>query len=51
MKAIANLQCFSLSADPSFRNFYLDASKEVELIHSLEFINGRKLCFCDENHT
>uniref|UniRef100_A0AAQ4S2K4 Tripartite motif containing 46a n=1 Tax=Gasterosteus aculeatus aculeatus TaxID=481459 RepID=A0AAQ4S2K4_GASAC len=40
VKAIANLQCFSLSADPSFRNFYLDASKEVELIHSLEFINA-----------
>lgn len=41
-KAIANLQCFSLAVDPSFRHFHLEASKEVELIHRLEFIR-RKL--------
>uniref|UniRef100_A0A8C4GRR0 Tripartite motif containing 46a n=1 Tax=Dicentrarchus labrax TaxID=13489 RepID=A0A8C4GRR0_DICLA len=40
VKAIENLQCFSLSADPSFRHFHLDASKEVKLIHSLEFIRA-----------
>uniref|UniRef100_A0A3B4TPL5 Tripartite motif containing 46 n=1 Tax=Seriola dumerili TaxID=41447 RepID=A0A3B4TPL5_SERDU len=38
VKAIENLQCFSLAADPSFRHFHLDASKEVKLINSLEFI-------------
>ncbi|XP_032373419.1 tripartite motif-containing protein 46 isoform X2 [Etheostoma spectabile] len=40
VKAIENLQCFSLSADPSFRHFHLDTSKEVKLIHSLEFIRA-----------
>lgn len=40
MKAIENLQCFSFAADPSFRSFHLDASKEVKLINSLEFIQG-----------
>uniref|UniRef100_A0A8C3G0V0 Tripartite motif containing 46 n=1 Tax=Cyclopterus lumpus TaxID=8103 RepID=A0A8C3G0V0_CYCLU len=38
VKAIEHLQCFSLSADPSFGHFHLDTSKEVKLIHSLEFI-------------
>ncbi|XP_062278593.1 tripartite motif-containing protein 46 isoform X1 [Scomber scombrus] len=40
VKAIENLQCFSLSADPSFRHFHLDASKEIKLINSLEFIRA-----------
>uniref|UniRef100_A0A3B4TPE3 Tripartite motif containing 46 n=1 Tax=Seriola dumerili TaxID=41447 RepID=A0A3B4TPE3_SERDU len=40
VKAIENLQCFSLAADPSFRHFHLDASKEVKLINSLEFIRA-----------
>uniref|UniRef100_UPI003AAB5FF0 tripartite motif-containing protein 46 n=1 Tax=Centroberyx gerrardi TaxID=166262 RepID=UPI003AAB5FF0 len=40
VKAIENLQCFSLSADPSFRHFQLDASKELKLISSLEFIHA-----------
>ncbi|XP_054477882.1 tripartite motif-containing protein 46 isoform X2 [Anoplopoma fimbria] len=40
VKAIEHLQCFSLSADPSFKHFHLDASKEVKLIHSLEFIQA-----------
>uniref|UniRef100_A0A3P8RZW0 Tripartite motif containing 46 n=1 Tax=Amphiprion percula TaxID=161767 RepID=A0A3P8RZW0_AMPPE len=38
VKAIENLQCFTLAADPSFRHFHLDASKEVKLINSVEFI-------------
>ncbi|KAK2844609.1 hypothetical protein Q5P01_011268 [Channa striata] len=38
VKAIEHLQCFTLAADPSFRHFHLDASKEVKLINSLEFI-------------
>ncbi|XP_076010707.1 tripartite motif-containing protein 46 [Genypterus blacodes] len=40
VKAIENLQCFSLSADPSFRHFHLDASKELKLISSLQFIRA-----------
>ncbi|XP_078027700.1 tripartite motif-containing protein 46 isoform X1 [Epinephelus lanceolatus] len=40
VKAIENLQCFTLSADPSFRHFHLDASKEVKLISSLGFIRA-----------
>ncbi|KAF0045427.1 hypothetical protein F2P81_001956 [Scophthalmus maximus] len=40
VKAIENLQCFSLVADPSFRHFHLDASKEVKLINSIEFIRA-----------
>ncbi|XP_047455774.1 tripartite motif-containing protein 46 isoform X2 [Mugil cephalus] len=40
VKAIEHLQCFSLAADPSFRHFHLDASKEVKLINSLAFIQA-----------
>uniref|UniRef100_A0A3Q1BC81 Tripartite motif containing 46a n=1 Tax=Amphiprion ocellaris TaxID=80972 RepID=A0A3Q1BC81_AMPOC len=40
VKAIENLQCFTLAADPSFRHFHLDASKEVKLINSVEFIQA-----------
>ncbi|KAF7663021.1 hypothetical protein LDENG_00220280 [Lucifuga dentata] len=40
VKAIENLQCFSISADTSFRHFHLDASKEIKLISSLEFIRA-----------
>ncbi|KAM3614012.1 uncharacterized protein V6R79_008469 [Siganus canaliculatus] len=40
VKAIEHLQCFSLSADPSFRHFHLDATKEVKHIHGLEFIQA-----------
>lgn len=43
-KAIEKLQSFSLAADPSFRHFHSDASKEVKLIHGLEFIRGRPFC-------
>lgn len=48
-KAIENLQCFSLAAEPSFRHFHTDASKEVQLIHGLEFIRGRPFCSRDPN--
>uniref|UniRef100_A0A3Q2XMQ0 Tripartite motif containing 46 n=1 Tax=Hippocampus comes TaxID=109280 RepID=A0A3Q2XMQ0_HIPCM len=40
VKAIANLQCFSLSADSSFRHFHLDATKEIKLIEGLAFIRA-----------
>lgn len=43
-KAIENLRCFSLAADPSFRHFHSDASKEVQAIQGLEFIRGRPFC-------
>lgn len=46
VKAIENLQCFSLAADPSFRHFHLDATKEVKLIGGLEFIHGELLGVC-----
>ena len=49
VKAIENLQCFSISADPSFRHFHLDASKEVKLINAMDFIHGRLFCPCDSN--
>ncbi|XP_077577865.1 tripartite motif-containing protein 46 [Stigmatopora nigra] len=40
VKAITNLQCFSLSADPSFRHFHLDAEKEIKLITGVQFIRA-----------
>uniref|UniRef100_A0A8C6TU40 Tripartite motif containing 46a n=1 Tax=Neogobius melanostomus TaxID=47308 RepID=A0A8C6TU40_9GOBI len=40
VKAIENLQSFTLSADPSFRHFHLDASREVKLISSLNYIQA-----------
>ncbi|XP_070991169.1 tripartite motif-containing protein 46-like [Oncorhynchus clarkii lewisi] len=40
VKAIENLQCFSLSADPSFRHFHMDASREVKLISSMGYIRA-----------
>ncbi|XP_061885931.1 tripartite motif-containing protein 46 isoform X2 [Entelurus aequoreus] len=40
VKAIANLRCFSLNADPSFRHFHLDATKEIPLISGLAFIRA-----------
>lgn len=39
-KAIENLQNFSLDADPSFRHFQLDVSKELKLLTELNFIQG-----------
>ncbi|CAN9513604.1 unnamed protein product [Ophioblennius macclurei] len=40
VKAIENLQCFCLAADPSFGRFHLDAAKEVKHISSMEFIQA-----------
>ncbi|XP_056439050.1 tripartite motif-containing 46b isoform X1 [Gadus chalcogrammus] len=39
-KAIENLQCFQLAADPSFRHFQLDVSKELKLLTELHFIQA-----------
>uniref|UniRef100_A0A8D2ZNR0 Tripartite motif containing 46b n=1 Tax=Scophthalmus maximus TaxID=52904 RepID=A0A8D2ZNR0_SCOMX len=39
-KAIENLQHFSLAADPSFRHFQLDVSKELKLLTDLNFIQA-----------
>uniref|UniRef100_A0A7N8YHM3 Tripartite motif containing 46b n=1 Tax=Mastacembelus armatus TaxID=205130 RepID=A0A7N8YHM3_9TELE len=36
-KAIENLQHFTLAADPSFRHFQLDVSKELKLLTELNF--------------
>uniref|UniRef100_A0A665WYM7 Tripartite motif containing 46b n=1 Tax=Echeneis naucrates TaxID=173247 RepID=A0A665WYM7_ECHNA len=41
-KAIENLQHFTLAADPSFRHFQLDVSKELKLLTELNFIQGEK---------
>ncbi|XP_072304110.1 tripartite motif-containing 46b isoform X2 [Eucyclogobius newberryi] len=39
-QAIENLQHFSLAADPSFRHFQLDVSKELKLLTELNFIQA-----------
>ncbi|XP_028820164.1 tripartite motif-containing 46b isoform X3 [Denticeps clupeoides] len=39
-KAIESLQCFSLAADPSFRHFQLDVSRELKLLSDLDFIQA-----------
>ncbi|XP_062343357.1 tripartite motif-containing 46b isoform X2 [Osmerus eperlanus] len=36
-KSIEGMQCFSLVADPSFRHFQLDVSKELKLLTELQF--------------
>ncbi|KAK2855182.1 hypothetical protein Q7C36_007051 [Tachysurus vachellii] len=38
--AIENLQRFSISADPSFRRFHVDISRELKLISSMNFIQA-----------
>ncbi|MCI4374783.1 hypothetical protein PGIGA_G00009940 [Pangasianodon gigas] len=38
--AIENLQRFSLSADPSFRRFHVDISRELKLLSSMNFIQA-----------
>ncbi|KAI1901512.1 hypothetical protein AGOR_G00035190 [Albula goreensis] len=40
MRAIDSLQCFSLAADPSFRHFQLDISRELKLLSNMEFIRA-----------
>ncbi|KAM3858257.1 tripartite motif-containing 46b [Diretmus argenteus] len=39
-KSIEHLQCFSLAADPSFRHFQLDVSKELKFLTDLHFIQA-----------
>ncbi|XP_037532860.1 tripartite motif-containing protein 46 isoform X1 [Nematolebias whitei] len=40
LKAKDNLQSFSVAAETSFRHFHLDASKEIKLINSVQFIQA-----------
>ncbi|XP_027009315.2 tripartite motif-containing protein 46 isoform X4 [Tachysurus fulvidraco] len=40
VRAIENLQRFSISADPSFRRFHVDISRELKLISSMNFIQA-----------
>ncbi|XP_030639456.1 tripartite motif-containing protein 46 [Chanos chanos] len=39
-RAIEHLQHFSLAADPSFRHFQLDVSRELKLLASMDFIQA-----------
>ncbi|XP_030645155.1 tripartite motif-containing 46b isoform X3 [Chanos chanos] len=39
-QSIESLQCFSLAADPSFRHFQLDVSRELKLLTELSFIQA-----------
>ncbi|XP_053718931.1 tripartite motif-containing 46b isoform X1 [Synchiropus splendidus] len=50
-KAIENLQHFSLAADPSFRHFQLDVSKELKLITDLNFIQAPSAPVIDTQRT
>ncbi|XP_051577678.1 tripartite motif-containing protein 46-like isoform X2 [Myxocyprinus asiaticus] len=40
VKAIEHIQHFSLSADPSFRHFQLDVSRELKALSSMNFIQA-----------
>uniref|UniRef100_A0A8C1BAG6 Tripartite motif containing 46a n=1 Tax=Cyprinus carpio carpio TaxID=630221 RepID=A0A8C1BAG6_CYPCA len=40
VKAIEKLQHFSLSADPSFRHFQMDVSRELKVLSSMDFIQA-----------
>uniref|UniRef100_A0A8C1SF52 Tripartite motif containing 46a n=1 Tax=Cyprinus carpio TaxID=7962 RepID=A0A8C1SF52_CYPCA len=40
VKAIEKLQHFSLSADPSFRHFQMDVSRELKALSSMDFIQA-----------
>uniref|UniRef100_A0A7N8YAS7 Tripartite motif containing 46b n=1 Tax=Mastacembelus armatus TaxID=205130 RepID=A0A7N8YAS7_9TELE len=50
-KAIENLQHFTLAADPSFRHFQLDVSKELKLLTELNFTQGEKAPVIDTQRT
>ncbi|KAM3596399.1 uncharacterized protein V6R79_013871 [Siganus canaliculatus] len=50
-KAIENLQHFSLAADPSFRHFQLDVSKELKLLTELNFIQAPMAPVIDTQRT
>ncbi|XP_064204656.1 tripartite motif-containing protein 46-like isoform X2 [Anguilla rostrata] len=39
-RAVESLQCFSLAADPSFRHFQLDVSRELKLLGNMDFIRA-----------
>uniref|UniRef100_A0AAQ4QPX7 Tripartite motif containing 46b n=1 Tax=Gasterosteus aculeatus aculeatus TaxID=481459 RepID=A0AAQ4QPX7_GASAC len=49
--AIENLQHFTLAADPSFRHFQLDVSKELKLLTELNFIQVPLAPVVDTQHT
>ncbi|XP_051722703.1 tripartite motif-containing protein 46 isoform X3 [Ctenopharyngodon idella] len=40
VKAIEHLQHFSLSADPSFRHYQMDVSRELQALSSMDFIQA-----------
>ncbi|KAK9961258.1 hypothetical protein ABG768_009054 [Culter alburnus] len=40
VKAIEHLQHFSLSADPSFRHYQMDVSRELKALSSMDFIQA-----------
>uniref|UniRef100_A0A8C3A103 Tripartite motif containing 46b n=1 Tax=Cyclopterus lumpus TaxID=8103 RepID=A0A8C3A103_CYCLU len=50
-KAIENLQHFTLAAEPSFRHFQLDVSKELKLLTDLNFIQAPLAPVIDTQHT
>ncbi|XP_061520294.1 tripartite motif-containing 46b isoform X4 [Phycodurus eques] len=50
-KAIENLQHFALAADPSFRHFQLDVSKELKLLTELNFIQAPLAPVLDTQHS
>ncbi|KAF4080396.1 hypothetical protein AMELA_G00170930 [Ameiurus melas] len=50
-QSIGSLQSFSLSADPSFRHFQLDVSRELKLITDLNFIQAPLAPVIDTQHT
>uniref|UniRef100_A0A3Q2YJB9 Tripartite motif containing 46b n=1 Tax=Hippocampus comes TaxID=109280 RepID=A0A3Q2YJB9_HIPCM len=51
IKAIENLQHFALAADPSFRHFQLDVSKELKLLTELNFIRAPLAPVLDTQHS
>ncbi|XP_061616602.1 tripartite motif-containing 46b isoform X1 [Phyllopteryx taeniolatus] len=50
-KAIENLQHFALAADPSFRHFQLEVSKELKLLTELNFIQAPLAPVLDTQHS
>ncbi|XP_046700255.1 tripartite motif-containing 46b isoform X2 [Silurus meridionalis] len=50
-QSIDSLQSFSLSADPSFRHFQLDVSRELKLLTDLNFIQAPLAPVIDTQHT
>ncbi|XP_061753418.1 tripartite motif-containing 46b isoform X3 [Nerophis ophidion] len=50
-QAIENLQHFVLAADPSFRHFQLDVSKELKLLTELNFTRAPQAPVLDTQHS